>query len=106
MRSAARRGTTLVRWPARSRNAAAAGQEPTRHRDRATSARRQKSIVKHRVRILAAIEHNLPNGLIESVNTKIRLITRIAFGFKSAEALIALALLNLGGHRPTLPGRN
>ena len=66
----------------------------------------QKSIVKHRVRILAAIEHNLSNGLIESTNTKIRLITRIAFGFKSAEALIALALLSLGGHRPALPGRN
>ena len=66
----------------------------------------QKSIVKHRARILAAIEHNLSNGLIESTNTKIRLITRIAFGFKSPEALIALALLTLGGHRPTLPGRN
>jgi len=66
----------------------------------------QKSIVKHRSRILAAIEHNLSNGLIESTNTKIRLITRIAFGFKSPEALIALALLTLGGHRPALPGRN
>lgn len=66
----------------------------------------QKRIVKHKARILAAIEHNLSNGLIESINTKIRLITRIAFGFKSAEALIALALLNLGGHRPALPGRN
>lgn len=65
----------------------------------------QKSIVKHRARILAAIEHNLSNGLIESTNTKIRLITRIAFGFKSPEALIALALLSLGGHRPALPGR-
>ena len=65
----------------------------------------QKSIVKHRARILAAIEHNLSNGLIESTNTKIRLITRIAFGFKSAEALIALAMLSLGGHRPALPGR-
>jgi len=66
----------------------------------------QKSIVKHRARILAAIEHNLSNGLIESTNTKIRLITRLAFGFKSPEALIALALLSLGGHRPSLPGRN
>lgn len=65
----------------------------------------QKSIVKHRPRILAAIEHNLSNGLIESTNTKIRLITRIAFGFKSPDALIALAMLNLGGHRPALPGR-
>lgn len=65
----------------------------------------QKSIVKHKARILAAIEHNLSNGLIESTNTKIRLITRIAFGFKSPDALIALALLSLGGHRPSLPGR-
>ena len=45
------------------------------------------------------------NGRIESVNTKIRLITRIAFGFRSPDALIALAMLNLGGHRPSLPGR-
>lgn len=65
----------------------------------------QKSIVKHRARILAAIEHGLSNGLIESTNTKIRLITRMAYGFKSPEALIALALLSLGGHRPVLPGR-
>lgn len=43
----------------------------------------QKSIVTHRARILAAIEHGLSNGLIESTNTKIRLITRIAFGFHS-----------------------
>ena len=66
----------------------------------------QKSIVKHRTRILAAIEHNLSNGLIESTNTKIRLITRMAYGFHSADALIALAMLNLGGHRPALPGRH
>lgn len=66
----------------------------------------QKSIVKHRARILAAIEHQLSNGLIESTNTKIRLITRMAYGFHSADALIALAMLNLGGHRPALPGRN
>jgi transposase len=64
-----------------------------------------KSIVKHQARILAAIEHNLSNALIESTNTKIRLITRMAFGFKSPQALIALALLSLGGHQPTLPGR-
>lgn len=41
-----------------------------------------------------------------STNTKIRLITRIAFGFKDPDALIALAMLSLGGYRPPLPGRN
>jgi len=66
----------------------------------------QRRIVKHKASILAAIEHGLSNGRIESVNTKIRLITRVAFGFRSPEALIALAMLNLGGHKPTLPGRN
>jgi transposase len=65
----------------------------------------QRRIVQHQDAILAAIEHHLSNGRIESVNTKIRLITRLAFGFHSADALIALAMLNLGGHHPTLPGR-
>jgi transposase len=58
-----------------------------------------------RSRIDAALEHELSNALIESVNTKIRLITPIAFGFRSPDALIALAMLSLGGHKPTLPGR-
>ncbi len=65
----------------------------------------QKSIVKHRGSILASIEHGLSNGRIESMNTKIRLITRVAFGFKKPQALIALAMLSLGGHKPILPGR-
>ena len=65
----------------------------------------QRKIVKHKDRILAAIEHGLSNALIESTNTKIRLITRMAFGFKTPEPLIALAMLSLGPHRPALPGR-
>ena len=64
-----------------------------------------RTITAHRDGILTSIEHGLSNGRTESVNTKIRLITRIAFGFKSPDALIALAMLSLGGHRPALPGR-
>ena len=64
-----------------------------------------KRITAVRDRIDAALEHRLSNALIESVNTKIRLLTRIAFGFRSADALIALAMLSLGGHRPILPCR-
>jgi len=64
-----------------------------------------RKIVKHRPAIDAALEHGLSNALVESTNTKIRLLTRIAFGFRSPEALIALAMLSLGGHRPALPGR-
>jgi transposase len=29
----------------------------------------------------------------------------MAFGYKNPEALIALIMLSLGGHRPQLPGR-
>jgi hypothetical protein len=50
-------------------------------------------------------QHGLSNALIESTNTKIRLLQRMAFGFASADALIALAMLALGGFRPPLPGR-
>ena len=35
-------------------------------------------INKHRVGIIAAVTHGLSNGLTESVNTKLRLLTRIA----------------------------
>jgi len=62
-------------------------------------------IVKHRDAIHATLEHRLSNGLVESTNTKIRLLTRMAFGFKSPDAMIALAMLNLGGYCPPLPGR-
>ena len=55
--------------------------------------------------IIHTLIYRLSNGRIESVNTKIRLLTRIAFGFKSADALIALARLHLGGYHTPLPGR-
>jgi transposase len=64
-----------------------------------------RSITDHRAGIQASLLSGLSNGLAESVNTKLRLLTRIAFGFRSPEALIALAMLALGGLCPPLPGR-
>lgn len=64
-----------------------------------------KTITEQRPGITAAIEHGLSNALVEAVNTKIRLITRRAFGFHSPDALIALAMLTLAGLCPSLPGR-
>ncbi|CAM00935.1 putative transposase [second part] [Saccharopolyspora erythraea NRRL 2338] len=55
--------------------------------------------------IHSSLDHGLSNALIESTNTKIRLLTRLAFGFKHPHALIFLALLALGGYRPELPDR-
>ncbi len=46
------------------------------------------------------------NALAESTNTKIRVLTRVAFGFRSSEGLIAMAMLAVGGACPDLPGRN
>ena len=65
----------------------------------------QQRIVRQLDPIHASLEHGLSNARTESVNTKIRLITRMAFGFHNPHALIALAMLALGGYRPDLPGR-
>ena len=63
-------------------------------------------IKKHRAGIIAAVTHGLSNGLTESVNTKLRLLTRIAYRFRSTDNLIALCLLDRGpAHCPPLPGR-
>jgi transposase len=63
-------------------------------------------IATYRKEIEAAIDFGLSNALVESTNTKIRLLTRVAYGFHGPEPLIALAMLALGGHCPALPGRN
>jgi hypothetical protein len=64
----------------------------------------QRRIVKHRAAIDAALDSELSNALIASTNTKIRLITHVAFGFHGPELLIADAMLSLGAHPPVLPG--
>ena len=46
-------------------------------------------------RLGVALELQLELDVVESTNTKIRLLTRIAFGFKNPDALIALAMLAL-----------
>ncbi|MDQ2761124.1 MAG: ISL3 family transposase, partial [Actinomycetota bacterium] len=56
-----------------------------------------RTITAQRDGILAAIKHGLSNSRVEQLNTQIRLITRQAFGFHSPAALIALAMLKLGG---------
>jgi transposase len=65
----------------------------------------QRRIVTHREAIDVALDTGLSQGLIESTNTKIRLLTRIAFGFHGYQPLVALAMLALGAHPPQLPGR-
>jgi transposase len=60
---------------------------------------------RYRHDIANTLNHRLANARVEAVNTRIRLLTRIAYGFKTAQPLIALAMLHLGGYTITLPGR-
>jgi len=55
-----------------------------------------KTIRKHRDGILAAIRLGINQGRTEAINNKVRLITRRAYGFHSAQAALALVLLTCG----------
>ena len=56
-------------------------------------------------RIADAIRHGISNARVEAANTKVRVLTRVAYGLHSAGALISLVYLTLGGCCPALPGR-
>lgn len=64
-----------------------------------------RTVRAQREAIKAALEHALSNARVEGVNTRVKLLARVAFGFHTPEALIALAMLALGGLCPPLPGR-
>jgi len=64
-----------------------------------------RTVATHRDGIVAALLHGLSNARVESVNTKLRVLTRMAFGFRSPQALTGLAMLSVGGLCPDLPGR-
>jgi transposase len=64
-----------------------------------------RTITEQRHRVEAALTNLLSNARVEQVNTQIRLITRRGFGYHSPAAVIALAMLTLGGLCPSLPGR-
>jgi transposase len=53
--------------------------------------------------IAPALFFGLSNPRLEASNTKLELLTRMAFGFHSHAPLIALAMLKLGGLCPPLP---
>ena len=64
-----------------------------------------RKVRRHLPGIEAAMLHNVSNALVESTNTKLRVLHRMAFGFREPEHLIALAYLDRGGYCPPLPGR-
>jgi len=55
-----------------------------------------KTIRRHRAGILAAVRLGITNARAEALNNKVRLITRRAYGFHSANAALALVMLTCG----------
>jgi transposase len=65
-----------------------------------------RAITENLTNIRLTLEYGLSNARTESLNNRIKLLTRLAYGFHSAAPLIALALLKLGGLCPDLPFEN
>jgi transposase len=64
-----------------------------------------RTIRAYRTDIANALTYRLTNARVESMNAKIRLLIRRAYGFRSVEALRAMILLCLAGYTRPLPGR-
>jgi transposase len=62
-----------------------------------------KTVRKHRDGILAAVRLQINQGRTEALNNKVRLITRRAYGFHSANAALALVMLTCGPINLQLP---
>jgi transposase len=64
-----------------------------------------RTIRKHKQGVLAAVELGLSNGRLEALNSKVRLLSHRAYGFHSADALIAMTYLCCAGIQIALPHR-
>jgi transposase len=64
-----------------------------------------RTIRKHKTGVLAAIELGISNGRLEALNSKVRLLSHRAYGFHSADALIAMIYLCCAGIQIALPHR-
>lgn len=65
----------------------------------------RKKIKRHFDAIVAAAKFRLSNARSEATNNKIKLVIRMAYGFRNAENLIAMVMLTCSDLHPTLPGR-
>lgn len=66
----------------------------------------QRKIKRHTESIVAAVTHGLSNARIESMNNKVKLSIRMAYGFRNFDNLISLIMLRCGGLPVILPGRS
>ncbi|MGZ6670465.1 MAG: ISL3 family transposase [Solirubrobacteraceae bacterium] len=64
-----------------------------------------RTLRKHKPGVLAAVEIGISNGRLEALNSKVRLLSHRAYGFHSADALIAMIYLCCTGITIALPHR-
>src|SRR5512140_485511 len=64
-----------------------------------------RTLRKHKPGVLAAVELGISNGRLEALNSKVRLLSHRAYGFHSADALIAMIYLCCAGITIALPHR-
>ncbi len=64
-----------------------------------------KTIRRNLTGVLAYVRHRLTNGVVEGINTRLRMVARRAYGFHTADALISMLFLCCGGIHlnPPLP---
>lgn len=65
----------------------------------------QKKIRRHRTAILATAEHRLSNARVEATNNKIKVMIRMAYGFRNIQNLIDLILMKCSDIKHELPFR-
>ena len=65
----------------------------------------QRKIKRHMDAIVATAEHGITNARVESVNNGIKLIVRMAYGYRNFDNLRAMVMLKHSGLPVELPGR-
>jgi transposase len=63
-----------------------------------------EKIRKHSEGIMNTIRSNISNARVESMNQKIKVTLRMAYGFRNVNNMISLIMLRFGGIKPNLPG--
>jgi len=64
-----------------------------------------RKVRRHREHILNTVRHRLSNARVEALNNKIKLLIRIAFGFRNVDTLINLVMLFCSSLEIPWPGR-
>lgn len=65
----------------------------------------EKKVRRRKDDIVAAVDLGISNGRVESINNKVKITVRMAYGFRNTDNLISLVMLRCSDIDPQLPGR-